>query len=248
MNKHRCGAKTRSGNPCTNSPVTNRTRCRMHGGASLAGPAHPSYKHGKHSKVLPQRMRADYDRAIADEELMSLRSEIAVIDARINDLLTRADSGESGRLWRQLSAQMQAVDAARNPETVEREMTKTRQLIHAGDADGALWDEIREAVLTRERLVRSERKRLVEARLLISVEHAQLAMAMFVDAAKEAVGNDPKIMGKIVDAYTRITGYDETSHQIIDAGGRDTQIDERPDASGVSCDTGDEGRREPRVG
>jgi hypothetical protein len=49
-------------------------------------------------------MREDYDRAIADEELMSLRSEIAVIDVRITDLLMRADSGESGRLWRQLSA------------------------------------------------------------------------------------------------------------------------------------------------
>jgi hypothetical protein len=133
---------------------------------------------------------------------------------------------------------MQAVDAVRDPDSVEREMTKIRQLIAAGSTDGALWDEIRDAVLTRERLVRSERKRLVEARLLIPLEQAQLALAMFVDAAKEAVGNDPKIMGKIVDAFTRITGYDPMSPEMSAPGGLRPPIDERPDASGVSHDTG----------
>jgi hypothetical protein len=164
-------------------------------------------------------MRDDYDRAIADEELMSLRSEIAVLDARITDLLTRADSGESGRLWRHLSAQMRAVDAARDPGAVEREMTRLQKLIHEGSADSALWDEIREAVLTRERLVRSERRRLVEARLVIPLEQAQLLMSLFVDAAKEAVGHDPEAMGKIVEAFVRLTGYDPSSRQSIDAGG-----------------------------
>jgi hypothetical protein len=167
-------------------------------------------------------MRADYDRAIADEELMSLRSEIAVIDTRINDLLTRADSGESGRLWRQLSAQMRAVDAARDPEAVEREMTTLQQIIRAGSADWALWDEIRDAFLTRERLVRSERKRLVEARLVISLEQAQLLMTLFVDAAKEAVGHDDRAMAQIVEAFVRLTGYDPPSRQSIGAGGHGT--------------------------
>ena len=233
MNKHRCGAKTRSGKPCTNPPVTGRTRCRMHGGASLAGPAHPSYKHGRRSRVLPARMRADYERAIADEELMSLRAEIAVLDARINDLLVRADSAESGRLWRQLSAQMRAVDAAVDPESATATMTKLQQIIHAGAADWMLWEEIREAFLSRERLVRSERKRLVEARLVISLEQAQLVMAMFVDAAKEAVGHDERAMAKIVEAFVRLTGRAD-AHDVSDgaiaAGGHSTQIRQRPDA------------------
>lgn len=46
----RCGAKTRSGAPCQNAPMQLGGRCRMHGGASLRGPEHPRYKHGKYSK------------------------------------------------------------------------------------------------------------------------------------------------------------------------------------------------------
>lgn len=30
----KCGAKTRSGTPCTNPPINGATRCRMHGGSS----------------------------------------------------------------------------------------------------------------------------------------------------------------------------------------------------------------------
>ena len=87
-------------------------------------------------------------------------------------------------------------------------------------------------MLARERLVRSERKRLVEANLLISMEHAQLAMAMFIDAAKEAVGHDPDVMGKIVEAFVRLTGhaYAYDAHGAIEASGHGTQISERPDA------------------
>jgi hypothetical protein len=177
-------------------------------------------------------MRADYDRAITDEELMSLRSDIAVLDARITDLLARADSGESGRLWRQLAAQMRAVDVSVDPESAKAAMTKLQQIIQDGDADWMLWDEIREALLSRERLVRSERKRLVEAKLVIPLEQAQLMMAIFVDAAKEAVGHDERAMVKIVEAFVRLTGHADAydvADGAIEAGGLGTQAGDRPD-------------------
>ena len=86
--------------------------------------------------ALAPLAREDYERVIADEELMSMCSEIAVIDTRITDLLSRAESGESGRLWRQLSAQMRSVDAARHPEAVAREITSLRQIIDEGSSAG----------------------------------------------------------------------------------------------------------------
>ncbi|PKN07133.1 MAG: hypothetical protein CVU73_14520 [Deltaproteobacteria bacterium HGW-Deltaproteobacteria-8] len=47
-----CGARTRSGRPCRNPPVTNKVRCRMHGGAHGSG-AQPgntnALKHGRYS-------------------------------------------------------------------------------------------------------------------------------------------------------------------------------------------------------
>src|SRR5436853_5714841 len=49
----RCGAKTRNGGRCQNAPRQLGGRCRMHGGNSLRGPAHPRYKEGKYSKYKP---------------------------------------------------------------------------------------------------------------------------------------------------------------------------------------------------
>jgi hypothetical protein len=69
VGRSRCGAKTRQGTPCSSHPVTARTRCRMHGGAST-GPRTPEgleriraarTKHGGRSAAAieaMQRMRA----------------------------------------------------------------------------------------------------------------------------------------------------------------------------------------------
>ena len=50
-----CGAKTRTGAACRNNPVTGKKRCRMHGGASLAGKEHWNYKHGYWSREEKQQ-------------------------------------------------------------------------------------------------------------------------------------------------------------------------------------------------
>lgn len=52
----RCGARTRQGVDrfCMRYPVPDRTRCRLHGGATLlAGPNHPSWRTGQYSRTPP---------------------------------------------------------------------------------------------------------------------------------------------------------------------------------------------------
>ena len=61
----RCLAKTRKGTPCQNPVVTDRNRCRMHGGKST-GPrtaegkarvAAANTKHGRRSKAHAEKVR-----------------------------------------------------------------------------------------------------------------------------------------------------------------------------------------------
>ena len=52
----RCGAKNRQGNPCQKWPIRGRNRCRNHGGKSLRGVDSPSFKNGRHSKLLPRNL------------------------------------------------------------------------------------------------------------------------------------------------------------------------------------------------
>ncbi len=52
-----CGAKTRSGTSCKRLPCVANARCSLHGGKSLAGIAHPNYKHGRYTVTLPSLER-----------------------------------------------------------------------------------------------------------------------------------------------------------------------------------------------
>lgn len=59
-----CNAKTRSGGNCKKSPLSGKNRCRLHGGLSLSGKAHPNYTHGRrckatiaHAKVCREKVK-----------------------------------------------------------------------------------------------------------------------------------------------------------------------------------------------
>src|SRR4051794_509990 len=84
-----CGAKTRSGGRCRAIPIQPSGRCRLHGGASLRGLAAPAWKSGRHSAYLPTDLRARYLRARGDPELLSLKDDLSLVDARIGELLGR---------------------------------------------------------------------------------------------------------------------------------------------------------------
>jgi len=56
----RCGAKTRSGNPCSSPAVHGKKRCRMHGGAPGSGAPRGNknaVKHGLYTKAAIDERR-----------------------------------------------------------------------------------------------------------------------------------------------------------------------------------------------
>ena len=98
-----CKAKSkRTGNRCLRPAMNDKEVCYHHGGRTPRGMASPHFKTGRYSKFLPDRMASRFEEGQADTELLALRHEISVLDARTEDLLKRVDSGESGELWRQL--------------------------------------------------------------------------------------------------------------------------------------------------
>lgn len=78
----------------------------MHGGKSLVGPANPAWKGGRYSRLFPTQLRARYEAMLADPALLSLSKEVALVDARIGELLDRLgpDPGPpDDGTWAQLS-------------------------------------------------------------------------------------------------------------------------------------------------
>lgn len=163
-------------------------RCRMHGGASPSGLAHPNTTHGRYSKHLPTRMLASYEQAQQDPELLNLREDIALLDARLSDLLRRVDSGESGKLWQDLRAASKAYRKGDETQQLES-LLEMFSLIDRGYLDTQAWGEIRAAVEQRRKLVESERKRLIEMQQMMTMSQAQLLIARLYDVVSQHVSD-----------------------------------------------------------
>ncbi len=165
-------------------------RCRMHGGMTPNGLALPQTKTGRYSKYLPARLAARYQEASTDGELLHLREDIALLDARLADLLGRVDSGESGAIWRMLRKAFDALQIARlsgNTIGMRDALGEIELLIVKGLADYAAWADVQQVLDQRRRLVESERKRMVEMQQMITSERAMLLMGAVVGIIKEHV-------------------------------------------------------------
>jgi hypothetical protein len=71
--------------------------------------------------------------------------EIALTDSRLQDLLGRVDSGESGRVWRELKAAWTLFKQAReagDPEGMRLHLVTLESLLNRGVADYAAWEAV----------------------------------------------------------------------------------------------------------
>ena len=196
--KAACGAKTRNGTPCRRAPCLNG-RCPNHGGKSLAGIASPRLTHGRYSRSLPVQLTARYTAAQHEPELLSLRDELALRDARIADVPSRVDSGESGQLWQQLRGLNAELDTARrtgDTDALAAALSELQATIRQGSADYAAWNDIYTLLDQRRKLSESERRRLVALQQMLSVEQAMLLVARVASIVKAHV-TDRATLGAI---------------------------------------------------
>ena len=91
----RCGRRLKDSDPpryCTQWPLKGRDCCKYCGGKSPAGVASPHWRNGSRSrymKHLPQDLKAAHEQALADENLESLRDELALLTNRTQEVLDR---------------------------------------------------------------------------------------------------------------------------------------------------------------
>lgn len=206
-----CGAKTRSsGEPCKRRATPGRKRCNLHGGKSLQGLAVPGFKTGRYSKSLPVRLAARYNEAQTDAKLLELRDEIALIDARIGELLGRLNSNESGRAWLATGTAFDNLNIAmRKDDAAEiiKQMAALQNAIDLGRTDTLTWSDLQETIEQRRRLVESERKHLSQMEQLVSVQE-MMVMAGALLASVKAHVSDRNALGAISADFSRLVNIE----------------------------------------
>lgn len=193
---------SRTGNPCKKEAVTGYTVCNLHGaGSPRAGrPGGRPIVTGRWSKFLPNRLAEKYQEAAKDPELLNLRHDIGLIDARMSDVLSRVDTGEAGSMWRQAKDYFNAIQAAvaeSDPIKMRISMNQLDETLGKGLGDWAAWNEVIGLVEQRRKLVDTERKRLVDMNQMITTEKAIMMITAITNIIREKV-KDKETMNAII--------------------------------------------------
>ena len=205
-----CTAKARSGRQCRNGAINGTSKCRMHGGASLAGIAHPNFKTGRYSKDLPARLAARYGEALADPQLLELRDEIALVGTRQSELLGHLDTGLSLQHWKDAQAahgELLAAIRGKDTAALQIALTALGAALDAGAGDYAVWQEVTEMTEQRRKLVDSEHKRLVAMQQMISTEQAMALLARITESIRKHV-SDPRTLAAVAAELRAVVTID----------------------------------------
>ena len=167
-----CNATTkRTKRTCRNPAVLGSTKCRMHGGKSPWGSEAAQFKHGRYSANLPTHLAARYREAAADPNILDQRPEIAILQARLCELLQCIDTLEAGQWFARLNkAHLAFLAAGDDTKKALPHLNHILHLIERGAADWMIWDDIARTMEQRRKLVADQARAEQHADLFISLE------------------------------------------------------------------------------
>jgi len=195
-----CQAKAKkTQKQCRRRAVKGKRVCTVHGGLTPSGIASPHFNTGRHSKHLPERLSERYLESINDPELLDLAADISLVDARMEDLLSRVDTGESGALWKTAQSvffDFRSANASGDQDKMTVALTELNRILNLGVDDYKAWDEVGKTLEQRRKLVESERKRLVDMEQMITVERTMVLLSAVISVIRDNV-TDRKTLRKI---------------------------------------------------
>ena len=211
-----CGAKKRDGTPCQARPYPNG-RCRVHGGATPGGFASANFKHGKFSRFLPKGLKDAYERALRDHELLSLRDEIALLEARGVELLKRIKEAPS-LPWDEVINGLDGLAKAKGHEYDQQLLALRESAARGRDATTPrekTWASLQSLFQDKARLVAAESRRLHEMSQFVTKEQALVLFHSVGDAVRENV-SDPKVLAAIQSSLARLLGKPSVIEEVVE--------------------------------
>jgi len=199
--EYRCHGTTLRGERCGQWAVKASGVCRFHAARSLRDLTTPQFANSKAIPYLPKRLHSMFLASMRDPSLDNLKKQIGLLDMREKELLKRLGTTESDKAWTQareyLLRLMEATRAGdKNASFYAVEGLK--KAILDGSNEVQQWDEIRENMEQRRKMVETERKREEYLRASITPEILAAMVGRIVMIVKSEV-EDLRVRSNIAD-------------------------------------------------
>lgn len=201
----KCAAKIRRSNPpkyCTRGPMPGRTRCKFHGGASPRGVEHYNWRGLGLSKDLPTRLKDAFERSLTSPDQASMATELALVDARVQELLQKLPSGDALEIWEAAQHGVRDLRKYLDDDKVPEALTEAEKLedfFKTAIGERYIWREIHEVVEQRRRIADTEVKRekvlsdnmtMAQAGVFIGAVMSSIMRHVTEPSMRVAVAND----------------------------------------------------------
>lgn len=196
--------RNKPGQFCQSPLPMDNGRCRIHGGKSLRGAAHPNFKHGRSSDYIPPELLKDFEEFLADPELRDLANEIAVLDTLYNTLLPRVKTGESDTRWIEIRKAWGEYKLAADEEKKAHWEAELERLIIGASDELAARREIGKLIDLRRKVVSADTMRRKIEQEMYTVEEV-LTLTKACIAGVLAHVSNPNEQQAVIEAITRIT-------------------------------------------
>ena len=194
--------------PCANPQMLGKEVCRNHGGLSLEGPAHPNWKGGKNLKRIMTKLglARTFARALDDPDLGSVRKELALTEARWEQLLEQLSlNGDVATALESAATYVRRLREAGGSMQERREaLDGLMDAVERGVVGVGEWREVYGVMELRRRLAETDSKIKTRLKHTMEPEHAVLILQAAVTILKdEALAANfcgectPKAMGML---------------------------------------------------
>ncbi len=190
-------------------------RCRIHGGATPVGIAHPNSTDGRTSKLayLPDRLikRAE---SLTGDSLDNIEQSISIQKALESDLLERLKSGESGAAWLKVRELAQTLENANNANVVLDDLiAQLKALAQQGVGYDAIRHEIQGIHETQRKLTETLTKSRKEVQETYTQSQWNEMLTIILLSLKKHV-TDQSLLGQITREWSALQDRDGLNAQV----------------------------------
>ena len=188
LRRPRCLAKSKQRQDrCLKWPIKTKRVCHFHGARAGRPPTH-----GRYSQLLPSHLADRYKQSRADPDFLSLRDEIALLDARIGELVGELMGG--GGDWEKVEtglADVRLAVSTNNVPLMASALAAIEAQVTAGAKVQAIWGNVVPLLEQRRKLAETERRRIVDAQQMVTLEQMMALLAVVRDAINTHITDGP---------------------------------------------------------
>ena len=184
-------------------------KCRFHGAGTLAKPGGRPLTTGRYADKIAkmtEKFRIAYQTSLEDPDLLSLRKEIAVIDAFTDDIIDlMAEGGISGtEAWSEMRDGIRILE---NGGDIDIALNHLLTALNKSERVEEMKREFKDNTIVRVRLTEAERKRILDMQTMITPDMLKYWEAQVFDAFLRAVMNDPEYIERFVYELSLISPF-----------------------------------------